>query len=465
MLELLLPFQRLFKPGLILLLLWSSYRTVFKRDRAVGLVLYLGLIIIVDSFYNTGIYIPGLEYGSIRYSEVCAFFLILNNPSVKQSVRSNRLILFLLILYFLLFFYSGLRGYTFEDGINNFRRYIIPQITAFLVSYRGFNKKEDYERFLFHFMTLLIIIGLFTFWDLFFDRWILHSDTLRSMTYLSGRKHGRFGSFFLNPNYLGAFAVLVFPVVFIRALLEKENLKRIYCWIGVLALAFALVETQSRGPLLGFVVSLFFFVFIPTKGFSMFKKIAFICAFLFVFYLFLPGFFEHATERFSMIESEMAEDTKSRNTVWSYTFDIIRDYPIFGIGLGETQYFKYMIAYGFIEEFLSRPLDNPHNSYLQIAVQAGIPSLFIFVFLNFLLIKKGIYTLFKSKKSEMGLILTGFVSGMCGFLIANVAGSFMFVESNAPAFLVVFGLVFSIINLIGSNKNYENINSDFVYHR
>ena len=68
----LLQLQRFILPGLVVLLIWAIWRTVFRRDQAVGLVLYLGLIIIVDGYLNTGIYLPGLEKGSIRYSELCA---------------------------------------------------------------------------------------------------------------------------------------------------------------------------------------------------------------------------------------------------------------------------------------------------------------------------------------------------------------------------------------------------------
>src|SRR5207245_9942866 len=37
----LLPLQRLFAPGLIVLLVWAIWRTVVRRDRAVGLALFL----------------------------------------------------------------------------------------------------------------------------------------------------------------------------------------------------------------------------------------------------------------------------------------------------------------------------------------------------------------------------------------------------------------------------------------
>ena len=61
----LLQLQRFFLPGLIVLVLWAVWRTVVKRDLAVGLALYLGLVIVADGYLNTGIYVPGLAKGSV----------------------------------------------------------------------------------------------------------------------------------------------------------------------------------------------------------------------------------------------------------------------------------------------------------------------------------------------------------------------------------------------------------------
>ena len=75
-----LELQRFFIPALLILLIWAIWRMVFRKDLAVGLALYACLVVVVDGFYNTGIYMPGLAKGSVRYSEVCALFLLLSCP-------------------------------------------------------------------------------------------------------------------------------------------------------------------------------------------------------------------------------------------------------------------------------------------------------------------------------------------------------------------------------------------------
>ncbi len=453
MLKLLIPFEIFFKPALILLLLWSVYRTVFKKDKPAGLALYLALVIIVDGFLNTGIFIPGFESGSIKYSEVCALFLVFNKSSIRPDGKNDRLILLLVLSYFLLLFYASIRGYTLAFGMFTFRRIVIPQIIAFLVAYRGFKDIEDYKHFLLYLIPILLIIGLFTFWDVFFDRvTLLKSDMLGKPEYWNNKRAGRYGSFFLNPNFMGAFAVLVFPGIFVRTFFEKNNRKRIFCLSGLLALTFALIETQSRGPFLAFVVSGFFFTVIPLKRFPIVKKIGFITLFLFMVGLFMPGFFKHMTERFDTLKAEESEKTVSRESVWEYTEKIISDYPFFGIGIGEIQFKDYMLKYGFEDEYNRMPLDNPHNSYLQIAVHAGIPALVIFITLNFLLIKKGIAFILKNKQEENTLYLAGFLSGIVGFLSCIYVDMHMFTQNVAPVYWLLFGLAYSLINTRAVNN-------------
>ena len=103
----LLLFQRFLIPALLILLVWAAWRTIAKKDFAIGLGLYAVLVVVVDGFYNTGIFLPGMSAGSIRYSEVCAMFLFAARPAApeRSSYRTGVLVLF--GLYFLLLFVAG----------------------------------------------------------------------------------------------------------------------------------------------------------------------------------------------------------------------------------------------------------------------------------------------------------------------------------------------------------------------
>jgi O-antigen ligase len=436
----LVEFQRFFLPGLIVFLAWTVWRTVFRRDLAVGLILYLGLVIIVDGYLNTGIYLPWLDKGSIRYSEVCACFLFMIRPKVNAKQASSWVIPLLVGLYFGLLFLSALRSDPAIDGFFDYRRIIFPQIVAFLVAVRGLHSMSDYRRFFYCLTGLAVIVGLFTFWDLFFDRTLLKSDMLDQPIYWHNREKNRFGSFFLNPNYLGGFVVLVFPSVFIWAVNQRKPWSRLYLVIGLLALVFSLVETQSRGPLLAFGICLLVLVFGPTGGLSRKRRIGFLLFFAAVFVIFMPGFQQRSVERFVTIEQETATEHRSRKTIWLATLRVIADHPLDGIGLGEKQYVSVATAYDF------DVMDNPHNSYLQIAVYAGIPALLAFLFANGTLLVRAARLSLRGAGGIGTPLAFGLAVGIAGFLMCIFPEPTLFTQAVAPVYWLFLGLLFSLAN-------------------
>ena len=437
--------QILFLPGLIALLGWALWRTLRHKDLAVGLALYLGLVVIVDSFLNTGLFLPGFEKGSIRYSELCALWLFLNRPSPDQPLQWHRTVLFFVGLYFALLFLSALRADPMMSGIFEFRRLIITQIVALTVAIRGLESKEDYSRFFICLTAIVLIIGIIAFFDVFFDRTLLKSEMLYKPEYWMNRKQGRFGSIFLNPNFLGAFTVLVFPSLFIWTINETKPKIRLYALTGLLFLIFCLVETKSRGPLLAFAISLMLLIIGPVGSLSRFRRIVYLTVFVLIFSIFMPGFYKTSTERFSSLEKEVsAKHAISRQTTWLFTKRIITDNPILGMGFGELQFLKAMDKYGFDERYGVRSLDNPHNSYLQIAIYAGLPALLAFLIANCLMLLKVFGVLIRNENRENSHIIFGLAVGLVGFLACIYPDMHLFTQNIAPVYWVFFGILLNL---------------------
>lgn len=428
-----------------------------------GLALYLGLVIIVDGYLNTGIYIPGLEQGSIRYSEVCAFILLIHRPPSEYS--PPRTVRFLLGLYFALLFLSALRSDPMLAGIFEFRRLIVPQIVALLVAIRGLGSPADYRRFFLCLTALVVIVGLFVFWDVFFDRWLLKSESLSKPEYWQNRKHGRYGSFFLNPNYLGAFAVLVFPAAFVWTLKERRPWPRLYAWTGLLALVFCLVETQSRGPMLAFGIALLMLALGPCGGaLSRKRRAGYLALFVTVFSLFMPGFYRHATERFSSLDQETTQSTELRRLVWLYSQRIIADQPLGGIGFGEHQFQKAMEDYGFVDPY-GESLHNPHNSYLQMVVYAGIPALAAFLLANGALLRSAARVSLRGPAEGNTPTVYGLAIGIIGFLACIYPDMHLFTQTVAPVYWLFFGLLLSLVSRAPEANRYENRHPYLRNHR
>lgn len=453
----LLFLQRFFVPSLVLLVAWATWRTIVRRDLAVGLVLYLGLLIVVDGFFNTGIFLPGLEKGSVRYSEVCAVFLWFGRPSPVARQSHYKVICFLVGLYFVLILASAFRSDSVVAALFEFRTRIFSQIVAFSIAMRGLATPNDYRRFFFCLTFLIIITGLFVFWDVFFDRWLLASEMLSKPEYYLNRKHGRFGSFFLNPNYLGAFTVLVFPGAFAWTLNEKRLRIKLFGAAGLLALMFCLVETQSRGPLLSFAIVLVLLLLGPAGGMSRTRRLSVAIPFFSLFALLMPGFFEHAIGRFDTLEQEASTESRTRMSVWIYTERAIAESPFLGIGFGEQQFLKTMNGYGFEREYGEESLDNPHNSYLQMTVYAGFPALLAFVFANVWLLSRAALAIWRDIRQRGTYITFGVAVGIAGFLAVIYPDMHMFTQTVAPVYWVFFGLLLSLATTSGEQSTGRTI--------
>jgi O-antigen ligase len=156
----------------------------------------------------------------------------------------------------------------------------------------------------------------------------------------------------------------------------------------------------------------------------------------------MPGFFSRATQRFETIEEEMNAEGRSRQTTWQYTWMIIGDNPLGGIGYGESQYINTMEEYGYSTEFGRDTLHHPHNAYLQMAVYAGLPALMMFLLANGLLLLQGLLAMRVSHDHQP--MILGFVVGLIAFLAVIYPHNHMFVEKVAAVYWVIFGLLMSL---------------------
>jgi O-antigen ligase len=242
---------------------------------------------------------------------------------------------------------------------------------------------------------------------------------------------------------MGAFVVLVFPAAFIQALGERGTWSRAYAWVGIMALVFSLVETQSRGPLLAFCITLLAIVLMPGGGVSRWRRVGFLAVFAFAFTMFMPGFYHRASERFGLIDKETSVAEVSRKSVWRYTWRIIADHPFGGIGFGERHYVRVMEAYGFREEYRSASLDNPHNSYLQAAVYAGLPALAVLLLANAALLLRARRTL--RRAGPHSPIMFGLSVGLAGFLAVIYPDMHLFTQTVAPVYWVFFALLLALV--------------------
>lgn len=447
MLSVFLQFYRFTFPSLILVFFWALYKSIIKKDQPMGLVLLLALQIIVDGYLNTGLYIPGFTVGSIRFSEIF-FILIFFSYLSKKNTKIEPLIRNLLLIYYILFFIAALRGITITYGIFTFRALVIPQVIATWIAFKGFEEAEDYHKFFYYLSILLIFMGLFVFWDKFFNMVFLKSSTLGEAIYWQNRGNNRFGSFFLNPNMYGSFIVLILMSLFTCIYWVKGWLKNGIVTTGLLLTLLGIVLTGSRGPVLAVGISIIVYIFLPNQIIPFAKRAKILFVGLILLTLLMPGFFTSATRRFTEEQSAASTSMEhvSRLSLWIATIEIISNHPLLGVGLGEET-FKRAVAKetNFIEKY-GYTLDNPHSSYLQLCVMTGVLSLVVFFLLNFIIINRAIKSLTNENAQRNMLFTSSIIAGIIGYLFSLAVDMSLFTKV-AQIYWTMFGLLYSMTRI------------------
>lgn len=69
----------------------------------------------------------------------------------------------------------------------------------------------------------------------------------------------------------------------------------------------------------------------------------------------------------------------SRLSIWKSALEIMREYPLFGIGLGQYKYYSARFAFPVESHWArySRVAENPHSEYLQVGAEMGVAGLVI----------------------------------------------------------------------------------------
>lgn len=275
-----------------------------------------------------------------------------------------------------------------EEGLLAICAYII--IFILTKRYYKFNKKHLYL-----FIIASTIVSLYGTLQYFgFDP--IPKDYLRGSW--SGRAYSTMG----NPNFLGAYLVLVLPIVIYSYIKTKRNVFLLCTSL----IYFSLLCTMTRGSWIGFGFSLLIIVFfsfkhkgdrtniyiliailsIATIMFNFISDNYFISRFISIF-----GDFKTTID----METGYEKSGAGRMFIWNKTLVILKDYPLFGVGI-DNLYLEFNNRFGkeIFETFGYNVLvDKAHNEYLHIAVTTGIPSLVIYLVFLREIIKKGLYNI------------------------------------------------------------------------
>jgi putative inorganic carbon (hco3(-)) transporter len=253
---------------------------------------------------------------------------------------------------------------------------------------------------------------------------------------------GRSASTIGHPVMLAALMGLALPFV-ITFFFRAHAVAWRICWglTGILFLAAA-AGTMSRGPLLGIIISCagVLALNLRSAGVLPWKRLALAVLSLCILggiVLGLSGTRDKIMERLTS-----SNEVRLRLYYYATSLNIIRDYPVAGVGLENFRivYPRYRTAE---ENEIARDIvpTMVHNGYLQTAVTSGIFALVLYAgFIWFVLI-----FLFRAYKGETGAarraLLGSFIASIAGFLIQDLTG---WMEISLTTFFwLILGLALS----------------------
>lgn len=384
------------------------------------------------------------SFANISLVDVFAIYAILKlikNKELKFT-RLYLIIVYILVTYilFLSFFYAP---YTFDVDTNLKIVLIglIKKIVLFLYFYLGRNifNKNQFKDFFGIYAYSAVVIGI-----LGIVSSIINIPILSIIFFNFGN---RLNGFMNDPNYFAILQVTALPYFVHNK--ETSNMIRI---LGLLVISFSVLLSASKT---GFITLVLYLLFIATQYLYLsFRKknikewgrlfLIIIILLIFIFFIYHKGndiikllnyrfpIITRITNLITNFETSVSGDGSARNDAWKTGLAIVQKSPFLGIGVGNyTTIGKKILGIGTIA----------HNSYIQTAVELGMPVAIIFYSSIFMMVIIATTRFFANIniRYQRDILLI--------FMIGSIGISL----NNARFFWLVLG-VFTIYY----KKNYDN---------
>lgn len=237
-----------------------------------------------------------------------------------------------------------------------------------------------------------------------------------------------------NPNVLGEFLLILIPVT--AVFMIKPPAKKLEKWVYVIMFLMGLlcmIFTQSRGCWLGLILTAMIFVTFYNGRLWGLLPIALIA---------LPFIMPQTmVERMMSIGNTEDSSTSYRVFIWLGTIEMLKDFWVGGIGMGEGAFRSVYPMYSY--NAIIAP--HSHNTFLQMLVEGGIGALLIFI-TSMVIVLKRLSVIFRSdrKNSMASLLALAIGSGICGFLLQSMFDYTFYNYRMMAMFFMVIALGMSL---------------------
>jgi len=358
--------------------------------------------------------------------------------SLKKTKLDLPLILFSIVLVFSLFI-SKTKTVSFQDFIIFF-----SYILIFFLITNNLNRKADFNSFIHLFFIISFLVSIYTISQYYgIDPYL---KDLHSLTSTIGQK-----------NWISNYLAMIFPVAFFYFLLAQTKKNKIIYFFLLSILYITLMICQSRGIWISISLTLIFAIYIIIKFnllkiFQENKKWLFL---LLITFLVITVIYSTdnplnksaitVTQRAISTFDEQDPSINTRLLMWRTTFEMIKDRPIFGSGIGafKMNYLNYQAEFlksnPYYIEYSGKARD-AHNDYLQMWAEIGIIGLGIFIGIILMFYSLIIDYLRKNESDNDKIIVVGLILGITCFLIHCLFTFPLHVPALGGTFFALLGL-------------------------
>lgn len=364
--------------------------------------------------------------------------LIMRSASDKDKLFEKASLNLPITLFIMWGICSLIKGYLtygsiyFENFIIPLKRWLTPMVLYF-ISLSVAKNKDIAKNIIITMMIVTVIIGLMAVRD------------YMNISGASSLEDSRIGGVFDQPNTLSGFFVYNMFLFVGFLLIYFPAFRYLFMIIPFLICFRGIQVTFSRGGYLGCAFGGLAIAFFRSK--ILFILVMSLAVVMILNPVLLPeGIRNRMSSTFSdekvlTIDIEDVKDpsAQGRIDIWRGAIEMIKDYPVFGVGYG---LFPKIIP-------MYVPVGNrdAHNTYLILAAEMGIPALIIFLIILLIMIRNSYWLYRQCNDKFIKAFALGLLGGLFGLLMVNMFGSRLNSEEVSAYFWIYAGLIMAAVRM------------------
>ena len=364
----------------------------------------------------------------------------LNFNSYPRIPKS--LVYFLLLYGFAFLLSSAMSKYPFAGiGI------LAKQVAFFLIAYVFYSFIEDEKDIKNYFISIIVVTFIFT--TIFILIFISEGyDIISIMSKSRVRITALTGNIEAATNYF----VISFPLIVSFLLYMKKSVRKNAGWFILFYSIIGLFLAMSRSAILGIAVSTAIVFFILKR--KIFYQLLFSLLIIVLIFIVVDPLNEIVTQLF-----RLEEGVSFRDYLWLMAVNIIKDYPLFGLGPGAypyemLNYYPFMLNDYLGQVFIyfadaSVSVNLAHNIFLVFFSEMGILGLATIIALPIIYFRIGIKTImkYKNESSEKYYLIVALFAAGASVIFRNFFNSIGLlyiggIHTDLPFWLVFSSLIY-----------------------